>query len=302
MAALEGVSAEKRGEMLNKLLEVEVIRQKAAEMGLAPSKAELEKRWTTEVFRFGGEAGLAAYLERTGLDEAAMKKRLTEELTRTKVQAALRATPAVVDDAQVKAYYDEHPEEFLIPEQLRLRHILIEIPKGASQRVNDEAIAKLRVMKARVLAGKADFEKLAGEHTAKGQTGGDLGWLARRQIDPAVATAAWSLKDGQVSDPVRSPYGYHLVQRVETRAEQLRAFDLVKDAIRNVLVGQATERKAAETLEAWIRAPEVEVFVDVGAAPAEPKPHAQKLPQPIKGAPARPIRPHPGDRTGPPKM
>ncbi len=132
-------------------------------------------------------------------------------------------------------------------EQTRARHILM--------RPNDlvpepEVLRRLRLIRQRVLSGEADFEEMARQYSIDGSAGrgGDLGWVYPGDTVPAFEQALAALKPGEISEPVRTEFGYHLIQALERRTdtaspERLRA--AARQAIR--------ERRTQEALEDWLR-------------------------------------------------
>ncbi len=132
-------------------------------------------------------------------------------------------------------------------EQTRARHILIR----TSEILNDsEAESRLLGLRERVVNGAASFAELAKAHSAdlSSAKGGDLGWLSAGDTVPEFERAMNALKPGEVSAPVRSPFGWHLIQ-VEARRLQDVSDERKRNAARNAL----RERKADEAFEDWLR-------------------------------------------------
>jgi peptidyl-prolyl cis-trans isomerase C len=129
---------------------------------------------------------------------------------------------AAPDEAQVRQYYESHKAEF---EQAHARHILIRmkgspVPLKPNQKdlTPEEALAKAEDLRKQISAG-ADFAKLAAaesDDAANAAKGGDLGTFGRGQMVPAFEQAAFTLKVGDISEPVKTQFGYHLIQ-VESR-------------------------------------------------------------------------------------
>jgi peptidyl-prolyl cis-trans isomerase SurA len=131
-------------------------------------------------------------------------------------------------------------------QQTHARHILIKVSELVSE---NEARHKLLVLKER-LDNKADFGELAKLHSndLSATKGGDLGWLYPGDTVPEFERAMDGLKIGEVSEPVRSPFGWHLIQVLERRVEdvsQERQRQLARQALR--------ERKSDEAYEDWLR-------------------------------------------------
>lgn len=121
----------------------------------------------------------------------------------------IKADPQVVE-----AWYQQHRDEFVAPEERRLRHILI----TAS---GDEVAAKAKAEALRAkLAEGADFAELAKTESAdpgSADKGGELGWVSRGMMVDAFEKAAFELPKGAISQPVQSPFGYHIIQVEDVR-------------------------------------------------------------------------------------
>ncbi len=130
--------------------------------------------------------------------------------------------------------------------QTHVRHILIRVAEGTSEPV---ARQKLVEIKADVAKG-GDFANFARTYSQDGSAsqGGDLGWISPGETVPEFERAMNNLKDGEVSDPVRSEYGYHLIQvlgRREAEGSVQQQLDTARQAI-----GQ---RKAEQAYSDWLR-------------------------------------------------
>lgn len=139
------------------------------------------------------------------------------------LEEALQAK-SEVSESEIQQYYKENTDRFTEPREVRIRHII----------VNSEPI--LREVLTRLSKG-GSFEKLASTYNIdkSREDGGDLGYIRRGQLAPAFVQfeeAAFSLrKKGEISDVVKTAYGYHLTQLVDTRGTVLRPFDQVKEKI-----------------------------------------------------------------------
>lgn len=123
-----------------------------------------------------------------------------------------------VDDAAIEKYYNEHKQDF---ESLKARHILIRV-KGAPMQAtpgkpelsDEEALAKAKDIRAKIVAG-GDFAALAkaeSDDAGSGANGGDLGEFKKGMMVPPFEEAAFAAKVGEVTEPVKTPFGYHLIQ------------------------------------------------------------------------------------------
>ncbi len=140
-------------------------------------------------------------------------------------------------------------------QQTHVRHILLRAREGLSEA---EARQRLRGIRERIVAG-GDFAELAKQHSedASASKGGDLGWIAAGDTVPEFERAMNALKDGEVSQPVQTPFGWHLVQVVQRRSEELSA-DRKKIAARQAI----RARKADEAYQDWLRQMRDRAFVE----------------------------------------
>jgi len=143
-----------------------------------------------------------------------------------------------IDDAALHAFYEEHKADYA---RVHARHILIRVQNspaplkpGGRDLTDAEALAKARELLQRIKAGE-DFAKAAAaesDDAGSAMNSGDLGWFYRGQVAPSLEDAAFQLQPGQVSEPVKSPLGYHII-RMEGR--EFKSFDEVKADIEKML-------------------------------------------------------------------
>jgi peptidyl-prolyl cis-trans isomerase SurA len=141
--------------------------------------------------------------------------------------------------------------------QTRLRHILIRTGDTVSEA---EARRRLLDIRERVVDGKADFAELARVHSddATAARGGELDWLYPGETVPEFERAYQGLKIGEVSQPVRTPFGYHLIQVLERRSAEMSPERMRLEA-RQAL----RERKSDEAYQEWLRQLRDQTYVEV---------------------------------------
>lgn len=162
------------------------------------------------------------------------------------LDAATLAVPTTVDDATLHQRYDQQKNRFIEPEQRLASHILINVPANASAAVEKAAQAKAAAIAAQARAPGADFAALAkanSQDEGSKNLGGDLGWLTQAVIEQkAFATALYALKPGQVSDPVRTSEGWHVIQLREVRQGRQIPFESVRDQLTRDELKDAREK------------------------------------------------------------
>jgi peptidyl-prolyl cis-trans isomerase SurA len=139
--------------------------------------------------------------------------------------------------------------------QTRVRHILLRTKEGVSDTDARDRLARLR---ARIVAGE-DFGELARVHSEDGTAtkGGDLGWISPGETVPEFEKAMNALRDGELSQPVQSPFGWHLLQVLERRSEEMSE-ERKKLAARQTV----RARKADEAFQDWLRQTRDRAFVE----------------------------------------
>jgi len=144
-----------------------------------------------------------------------------------------------VTEDEIRSYFDENRERLGQPEQVRARHILVETEEQAKE------------LKERLEAGE-DFAALAKEHSidrGSAARGGDLGWFGRGVMVEPFEKAAFSLKPGEVSDPVQTDFGYHLIL-VEERREAREA--VLDEETRSAIEDQLRAEKLSQRIPEWL--------------------------------------------------
>jgi peptidyl-prolyl cis-trans isomerase D len=145
-----------------------------------------------------------------------------------------------VEENQIKAYYEDHGTEYHSEQEVRARHVLFRLKDEASE----ADIAKARAEGERVLIEAKqgqDFVELAKKYSQDptvGDNGGDLGFFTRGRMVPEFSEAAFHLKPGEISDLVRSPYGFHIIKVEEVHPEKIIPLDEVRGEIESKLKGE----------------------------------------------------------------
>jgi len=161
---------------------------------------------------------------------------------------------AQVSDAEMKAFYEANAARYRRPEQRRASHILIRVEKNAAPEAIKAAEEKAREILAQVKAHPDDFAKLAKAHSqdpGSAALGGDLGFFGRGMMVKPFEDAVFALQENQISDLVRSDFGFHIIKLTGIRPEQARQFDEVKNEIAAELKRQAGAKQYNEAAEGF---------------------------------------------------
>ncbi|MBI1194951.1 MAG: hypothetical protein GC138_03770 [Gammaproteobacteria bacterium] len=144
-------------------------------------------------------------------------------------QALARKIPAPSDDV-LKQLYADRQAEFGQPEQRHAHHILIEVAKDADEATVEKARKKAEALRKKILGG-ASFEKVARKESAdtgSAQSGGDLGFFERGMMTKPFEDAVFSMAKGDLSEPVRSEFGFHVIRLDDVKKAAVKPFEEVR--------------------------------------------------------------------------
>ena len=190
------------------------------------------------------------------------KRLIVETFLKKKVE-----TDAKVGDDDLKKFYEQNKDKFKTGEQFRASHILVKTEKEAK-----DILAQIKA------GGK--FEELARKNSvdASAAKGGDLGWFGKGSMVPVFEKAVQTLKEGQVSDVVKSDFGYHIIKLTGKRPAGLRPFEEVKDQIKAAIMPAKQQEVFQKIKDELKKNAKISVKEDVlssmGANKGESKPAA----------------------------
>ncbi|MFW5970932.1 MAG: SurA N-terminal domain-containing protein [Desulfovermiculus sp.] len=201
------------------------------------------------------------YVQQVEMDEEEIREYYQEHKQEYRVPAkmsmqVIRVNPETLADSQdvsseeVKAYYENNEQEFTQEEQIKARHILIEVDEEAGDEEVEKARQEIEKAAKRLEQG-ADFDQLAGEvsEAPSADQGGDLGWFGRNSMAEAFEEEAFALQPGEISDPVRTKFGFHLIQVTDRREDGVQPLDQVQEEIRSRLAQEKAVQKLEDRLD-----------------------------------------------------
>jgi peptidyl-prolyl cis-trans isomerase D len=158
-----------------------------------------------------------------------------------------------VDEAEARSFYANHPPEFVEPERIRARHILLKVPEDADKEKVEEIRKKMDEILARIKGGE-EFEQVAAAESQDESTagkGGDLGFFSRGTMNPQMEDIAFKLEPGEISKPFKTKQGYELIKIEERKAEEPLDFEVVKEKIEKKLLEEKARKKVADVSESF---------------------------------------------------
>ncbi len=204
--------------LLDDLITERLLREAAAEIKVTDddAKAELDKIKKN----FPSEDAFKDQLKQAGQTEEKLQKLIKEGLAQRKWIEAQIADQVAVTDADAEKFYKENIKQFEQPDQVRASHILFMVPEGAPEAEVKKKEAAAQAAYDRAVKGE-DFTKLAKELTEEPngkESGGDLNFFSKEQMVPEFANAAFGMKVGDISKPVKTEFGYHVIKVTDKKA------------------------------------------------------------------------------------
>ncbi|WP_165855327.1 SurA N-terminal domain-containing protein [Marinobacter sp. JSM 1782161] len=244
-------------------------------MGVAEFREALRKEFVVNQIRSGITS--SAIVNPQNAEAILRIQSQTRTFQTLEIPASAVADQVEVSDADIQEYYDEHKSEFLQSESVDVNYITLSVDDLASQvdvsedevrdlyeqrkadlggdeqrrashiliEDGDDAQAKLKEVQQKLADGE-DFAKVAEEYSADTATatqGGDLGYSGKGVYDSAFEQALFSLEDGEVSEPVETQFGYHIIKLTGVRETQAPSFEDMKDKLRQ----EVAREKAGQT-------------------------------------------------------
>jgi len=152
-----------------------------------------------------------------------------------------------VTDKEIQSFYEYNLASYSQPHQVKARHILFELAEDAAKEADQEVRKAAEAVLAKVRKGE-DFAGLAAQHSScpSKSKGGDLGYFEKGRMTPAFEEVAFNLKKGEISDLVRTPFGYHIIQVEDIKEARTQSLEEVRDQIVDSLTMSAASELAHE--------------------------------------------------------
>lgn len=197
-----------------------------------------------------------SFLAQTKVDEAALGKYYEQNKKEFQVEEQAKVeyvkfsmndllTKVEISKEDVRKYYDEHQNNFGTPEERQAAHILISVKAAATQAEQDAARTKAGELLQQVRQNPGKFAELAKQNSqdvGSAQSGGDLGFFGRGMMVKPFEDAVFALKAGEISELVKSDFGYHIIKLVSVKPSRVLPFEEVREDIANKL----RQQKAAD--------------------------------------------------------
>lgn len=220
---------------LESLISKKVIELEAKKQKVTVSEKDKQNELDKYYEQYGGEEAFNQVLAQNGLSLDEVKKDLEVNVKVTK----LLKSRISISNEELKTYFEENKATFAQEKQVKASHILVDKEEKANE-IKDK------------LAKGEDFAKLAKENskdTGSKENGGDLGFFGSGQMVKEFEEAAFALKVGEISAPVKTQYGYHIIKVAEIKDAEEADYEKSKDKISDILF----EQKLEAEYSAWLQ-------------------------------------------------
>jgi parvulin-like peptidyl-prolyl isomerase len=239
--------------VIDDLLRKRLIAQEIERRRIVISPTDIDDRTEIEFERILRQNNLteeqaAQILQRQGRTLESFKRELRQAVElhlQTERLRDLVVGPIEPTEQELSAYLEEHREDYDTPEEVHARHILIRVPEGASEAEIAQAKKQIEDIK-KELENGADFAELAKKYSqdpGSAPNGGDLGFFRRGQMVREFEDAAFSLEPGQISDPVRTQFGFHLIKVEEKKPAQHPELAQIRERVLKDYIAAERDRR-----------------------------------------------------------
>ncbi len=194
------------------------VRPEEVQQAVKEQMARVRENFTTD-------AEFASELQKAGMTQRDLERQYSDELEKQLLKQRYiqkKLMTVSISRHEVEQFYQQFKDSIPnLPERVQLAHILL--PVAASSKVEDSVKALAAGLRQQILDG-ADFATLSSRYSSAGagENGGDLGYIAREDIAPDFARAAFNLNVGEISGVVRTQFGYHIIKNENRREDKLK--------------------------------------------------------------------------------
>ena len=245
--------------LLNRMIDNLLMEQESRKTGIAVRSEEVtdaimdmqkQRKISPDEFRKA--------LERDGITPDAFRKDIRNQLMRMKL--IRRDIKSRVTDEEIGEYYRRHREDYEGKESVRIKQILLPLPKEGDPAMKAKLRADAEAIHKRLMNGEP-FEQLSAKYSRgpAAADGGDVGYIERGIIHSEVEDAAFSLPLNQISGVIESSVGFHIIQVIDRRGAGLKAIGSVREEIREKIDREKMEKKYGEWLEELRKKSHIEI-------------------------------------------
>lgn len=257
----ERALVEAKATLLNRMIDNLLMEQEARKTGVtvrndevADAIIDIQKQRKISADEF------LKVIQREGITLDRYRKDVRDQLVRLKLIRRDIKSKVAVTDEEIGEYYRKHRDDYDGTEAVRIRQILLLLPKENNPAAKEKLRATADAIQKRLLNDEP-FEALSAKYSQgpAAAEGGDIGYIEKGMIHSEVEDVAFSLPVNQISGVIESPVGFHIIQVVDRRGAGVKAIEVVREEIREKIDREKMEKKFGEWLEELRKKSHIEI-------------------------------------------
>ncbi len=236
-------------QILDELITEKLVNKAAA--GITVPQSDVDAQIAKIKAQFPSDEDFSKQLAQVGQTPEQLSDTIKKMLQQQRWLEGQLAGKTEVTDEEAKKFYEENKTEFQQPETVKASHILFRVSKDDSEDVVNQKLKAAQGAETRAKKGE-DFTALAkelSEEPGAKESGGDLGFFPKDRMVPEFAEVAFTEKVGDISDPVRTQFGWHVIKVTDKKGAGTLPYDEVKEQLIGYLKNKKQEEAAQELLK-----------------------------------------------------
>lgn len=229
---------------LSFLIEKKLQLQTAKKKGVSASSAEVEEALNDvkKMNRFTSDEEMKEALLKEGISLEDYKKEIMEQIIILKVVNREVKTKISVSDKEIEGYYQSHKSDFRLPESIRIGYVNVSVRSSDSEEEAQKALRKITMIRGN-LNNNVPISELKRRYSDSRDINfvSDLGFVKRGDLMPELEDPAFSLKEGETSDVIKTSTGFYIIKKIEIKKMEYRSLDEVRDNVKEAVFQEKSE-------------------------------------------------------------
>ena len=246
----ESMMGSMRDKVIDSLINRELLYQRSKAKGITTDAEEIDNSIDQIKQKLEAGQSFESLLAEMGITIETMRTQVGQANAIQKLIEVVVYPKAMVSEKESRIFFENNPQYFQKPEEVKASHILIQVAPDAGDEEKLAARKKIEEVQIKIEAGN-DFAELARQYSEgpSNVNGGDLGYFDRKKMVKPFSDAAFALKPGEVSDIVETRFGFHLIKVYDKKAKSAYVFEDIKDRLREILRQQKIQDETVRYLE-----------------------------------------------------
>jgi peptidyl-prolyl cis-trans isomerase C len=239
-----------RGKVIDSLINRELLYQQSRAKGITTDEADIDNSIDQIKQRLEAGQSFEGLMVEMGITMETMRTQVGQASAIQKLLEVEVYPQAMVSEKESRIFFENNPQYFKKPEEVKASHILIQVAPDAGDEEKLAARKKIEDIQKKIEGGD-DFADLARQYSEgpSNVNGGDLGYFDRKKMVKPFSDTAFDLKPGQVSNIVETRFGFHLIKVYDKKAKSTYVFEDIKDRLGELLQHQKIQEETVRYLE-----------------------------------------------------